>query len=79
MGHCWRSRDELISDVLRWAPAYRRASELDDQLELIYNSSVETQDVAGKTYRKQWTIEMNGEGGSRKSVLSARHDDNNDR
>ena len=21
-GHCWRSRDELISDVLLWTPAY---------------------------------------------------------
>ena len=21
-GHCWRSRDELISDVLRWIPTY---------------------------------------------------------
>ena len=24
-GHCWRSRDELISDVLRWTPRYGRA------------------------------------------------------
>ena len=24
-GHCWRSRDELISDVLQWAPTYGRA------------------------------------------------------
>ena len=24
-GHCWRSRDELISDVLLWTPAYGRA------------------------------------------------------
>ena len=24
-GHCWRSRDELISDVLLWTPIYRRA------------------------------------------------------
>ena len=24
-GHCWRSRDELISDVLLWTPTYRRA------------------------------------------------------
>ena len=23
--HCWRSRDELISDVLLWTPAYGRA------------------------------------------------------
>ena len=24
-GHCWRSRDELISDVLQWTPIYGRA------------------------------------------------------
>ena len=24
-GHCWRSRDKLISDVLRWTPTYGRA------------------------------------------------------
>ena len=24
-GHCWRSRDELISDVLQWTPSYGRA------------------------------------------------------
>ena len=24
-GHCWRSRNELISDVLLWAPTYGRA------------------------------------------------------
>ena len=24
-GHCWRSKDELISDVLLWAPTYGRA------------------------------------------------------
>ena len=24
-GHCWRSRDELISDVLLWSPTYARA------------------------------------------------------
>ena len=24
-GHCWRSRDELISDVLLWTPTHGRA------------------------------------------------------
>ena len=24
-GHCWRSMDELISDVLSWTPSYGRA------------------------------------------------------
>ena len=26
-GHCWRSRDELISNVLLWTPTYGRAKE----------------------------------------------------
>ena len=26
-GHCWRSRDKLISDVLLWTPTYGRAKE----------------------------------------------------
>ena len=25
-GHCWRSRDELISDVLQWTPSYGRTN-----------------------------------------------------
>ena len=25
VGHCWRSRDELISDILQWTPTYGRA------------------------------------------------------
>ena len=24
-GHCWRSKDELISDILLWSPAYGQA------------------------------------------------------
>ena len=24
-GHCWRNRDELISDILQWTPTYGRA------------------------------------------------------
>ena len=25
-GHCWRSQDELISDIIPWTPSYSRAS-----------------------------------------------------
>ena len=31
-GHCWRSKDELISDVLLWTPAYGRAKTYIQQL-----------------------------------------------
>ena len=46
-----------------------------DQLEPIYNRSVLIQDVAWKTCREQWTVGTSGERGSGKSVLAARHDD----
>ena len=48
---------------------------LDNQLEPIYNSSVPIQDVAWRTCREQWMIEMGGKRGSGRSVLAARHDD----
>ena len=47
----------------------------DDQLEPIYNSSVEIQDIAWKISRERWTIETGGEGGSRRSELAAGHND----
>ena len=50
----------------------------DDQLEAIYNNYVPIQDIALKTSRKQWTIETGGERGSGRSVLAARHDDDDD-
>ena len=74
IGHCWRSKDELISDAPRWTPSHGRVK-ADDQLELIYNSSVPIQDVALKTYRERWTIETGGGRGSGRSVLAAWHDD----
>ena len=50
----------------------------DDQLEPTYSSSVPIRDVALKTSRKQWTIEMGGKRGSGISGLMARHDDDDD-
>ena len=54
-GHCLRSRDELISDVLLWTPTYGRAKAGQpartyiQQLEHTYSSYVRIQDVALKT------------------------------
>ena len=48
----------------------------DDQLESIYNSSLPIQDVALKTYRERWTIGTGGGRGSGRSMLAARHKDN---
>ena len=50
----------------------------DDQLEPKYNSSVQIQDVALKTYPKRWRIEKGGGRGSGISVLMVWHDDDDD-
>ena len=76
-GHCWRSKDELISDVLLWTPTYGRAKQ-DDQLELTYSNYVRTQNVTQKTCRRRWMIGRSDERGSGISVLAARHDDDDD-
>ena len=47
----------------------------DNQLEPVYNSSVPIQDIALKTSRERWTIGTDGERGSKRSMLVARHDD----
>ena len=54
------------------------AQKQDDQLEPMYNSSVQIQDIELKTSQVQWTIETGGERESGKSVLVARHDDDDD-
>ena len=76
-GHCWRSRDELISDVLLWT-LHMAEQMQDDQLEPTYNSSVRIRDVDRKTNQKRWTIGRSGQRGSGISMLAARHDDDDD-
>ena len=73
-GYRWRSRDELISDVLLWTPTYGRAKQ-DDQLEHTFSSYVRIQNVALKTCQRRWTIGRSGEKGSGISMLAARYDD----
>ena len=69
-GHCSRSRDELISDVLQWTPTYGRAK-AGRPARNMYSSFVRIRDVA----LKRWTIGKSGERGSTISVLAALHDD----
>ena len=73
-GHCWRSRDELISDVLLWTPTYGQQKQ-DDQLEHTYSSYVRIRDIALKTCQRRWMIGRSGERGSGISMLAAQHDD----
>ena len=73
-GHCWKSRDELISDVLLWTPGQKQ----DDQLEHTYSSYVRIRSVALKICWGRWTIGRSDESGSGISVLAAQHDDDDD-
>ena len=73
-GHCWKSRDDLISDVLLWTPTYGRAK-AGQPARTYLNSYVRIRDVALKTYQRRCMIGRSGERGSGISVLVARHDD----
>ena len=55
-GHCWRRRDELISDY-SCGSLHMDEQRQDDQLETTYSSSMPIWDVGLKTCRKQWMIE----------------------
>ena len=77
-GHCWRSKDELVSDVYTYGPPHIAKQKQDDQPELTYSSYVRTKDVTLKTCRRRRIIGRSGERGSGISVLAARHDDDDD-
>ena len=62
-GHCWRSRDELISDVLLRTPTYGWAKARRPARNT-YSRSVRIQDVALNTCQRWWTIGRSGERGS---------------
>ena len=51
-GHCWRSKDELISDVLLWTP-HMAEQKQNDQLEHTYSSYVRIWNVALKTCQRR--------------------------
>ena len=77
-GHCWRSKDELISNVLLWTPTYGQAKSRDDQLKHTYSSYVRIRDVNPKTCQRRWMIGRSGERGSGISVLAAGHGDDDE-
>ena len=58
--HCWRSKDELVSDVLLWTPHMANQKQ-DDQPEHTYSSYVMIQDVTLKTCHRRWMIGRRGE------------------
>ena len=70
-GHCWRSRDDLISDVLLWTPSQGRAKAGRPARTYIQQLCEDT-GCNLRTCRKRWTIGRGGEKGSGISVLIAR-------
>ena len=76
-GHCWRSKDELISDVLLWAPTYGQAK-AGRPARTYIQQLLRTLDVALKTSQKRRMIGRSGERGSGISELAAQHDDDDD-
>ena len=76
-GHCWRSKDELISDVLLWTPAYgqtkagRPARTYIQQL--CEDTGCSPEDLPeAMNDREKWRERL------MISVLAARHDDDDD-
>ena len=74
-GHCWRSRDEAISDILLWTPSHRRAkagrpARTYEQEQLCADTGCSLEN-----YREQWTMETGGEIGSGISMLMASPED----
>ena len=76
-GHCWRSKDELISDVLLWTPTYGCAK-VGRPARTYIQQLCEDTGCNLKTCRRRWMIGRNGERGSGISALAARHDDDDD-
>ena len=74
-GHCWRSRDEIISDVLLWTPTYGSAKAGRPDWTYIQQLS---EDTGCSPEDRRWTIGRSGERGSGIFVLAARHDDDDD-
>ena len=76
-GHCWRSKDKLISDVLLWSPAYGQAK-AGQPARTYIQQLCEDMGCNPEDLQKQWMIGRSGERGSGISVLAAQHDDDDD-
>ena len=72
-GHCWRIKDELISDVLLWTPSRGRGSV--GWPPRTCNRSAWTRDEVLKTWRESWMKGTDEKRESRKKVLAACLDD----
>ena len=76
-GQCWRSRDELISDVLLWTPTYGRAKSGRPARTYVQQLCEDT-GCSPDEMLEAMNDRESGKRGSWISVLAARHDDDDD-
>ena len=76
-GHCWRSKDELISDVLLWTPTYGRAK-AGGPIRTYIQQLCEDTGCNLEDLPEAMSVGRSGERGSGISVLAVRHDDDDD-
>ena len=77
-GHCWRSKDELVSDVLLWTPAYGQSKAgrpARTYLRQLCDDTGCNPEYLPKAMNDRETWRERGSG---ISVLAARHDDDDD-
>ena len=76
-GHCWRSRDELIRDVILWTPTYgwEKAGR---PVRTYIQQLCENTGCSPKDLPQAMNDRRSGKRGSGISVLAARHDDDDD-
>ena len=73
-GPCRRSKDELICDILQWTSSHERAKVGRPARTYQQQLCADTR-CSLEPCRERWIIGTNDERGSGKSVLAARHDD----
>ena len=76
-GHCWRSRDELIRDVLLWTPTHGRAK-AGRPARTYIQQLCEGTVCCPEDLPRMMSDRRSGERGSGISVLPAWHDDDDD-
>ena len=76
-GHRWRSKDNLISDILQWTPSHGRTkagrTARTYMQQLCADTGCSLEDLPGAMDDRDW-----GERGSERSVLVVRYNDDND-
>ena len=74
-GHCWRSNDKPISDVLLWTLSNGRASIGRPVRTYLQQLCTDTGYKPEKNCWKWWMVGTNGERVTGKSILTTQHDD----